>query len=146
AYRRANDAIFAQGAGGPESTPMGTTLVSAVVRDRYVTIANIGDSRAYLMRANQVTQITQDHSVVGEQVQQGQITEEQARKSPQRNQLTQALGTKDALDKRMPSIYEIVLLPEDRLLLCTDGFFDVLSNQDYVQLMSGEDPSHSAQE
>lgn len=143
AYRRANDAIYAQGA-DPDK-PMGTTLVTAVVRGKYVTIANVGDSRAYLMRANQITQVTQDHSVVGEQLQQGQITEEQARKSPQRNMLTQALGTRESLDKRMPSIYELALLPEDRLLLCTDGFFDVLSNQDYLQLMSGEDADAAAQ-
>jgi len=145
-YRRANDAIYARGAGNPDGQPMGTTLVAAVIRDKYVTIANMGDSRAYLMRANQITQITQDHSVVGEKMLQGQLTEEQARKSPQRNQLTQALGTRESLDKRMPSIYEIALLPEDRLLLCTDGFFDVLTNQDYLQLMSGDDPETAAKE
>jgi protein phosphatase len=143
AYRRANDAIFAQGAGAEK--PMGTTLVTAVVRGKYVTIANVGDSRAYLMRANQITQVTQDHSVVSEQVQQGQLTEEQARTSPQRNMLTQALGTRESLDKRMPSIYELALLPEDRLLLCTDGFFDVLTNQDYLHLMSGDDAESAAE-
>lgn len=146
AYRRANEVIYTEGAGNPDGQPMGTTLVAAVVRGKYVTIANVGDSRAYLMRANQITQVTQDHSVVGEQVQQGQITEDEARKSPQRNMLTQALGTKEQLDRRMPSIYELALLPEDRLLLCTDGFFDVLTNQDYLQLMSGDDPEESAKE
>lgn len=142
AYRRANDAIFAQAAS--DDMQMGTTLVAAVVRGKYVTIANVGDSRAYLMRARQITQVTQDHSVVGEQVQQGQITEEQARKSPQRNMLTQTLGLQESLDRKMPSIYELSLLPEDRLLLCTDGFFDVLNNQDYLQLMAGEDAEAAA--
>ena len=146
AYRRANEAIHHQGTAEGGGQPMGTTLVSAVVRGRYVTIANVGDSRAYLMRANQVTQVTQDHSVVGEQIQQGEITEDEARKSPQRNMLTQALGLKEQLDRRMPSIYELALLPEDRLLLCTDGFFDVLNNQDYLQLMSGDDPEQAARE
>lgn len=146
AYRRANEAIYRQGAEEQGGQPMGTTLVAAVVWGRYVTIANVGDSRAYLMRANQITQVTQDHSVVGEQIQQGQLTEEDARKSPQRNMLTQALGTKEQLDKRMPSIYELALLPEDRLLLCTDGFFDVLNHQDYLQLMSGDDPEAAAKE
>lgn len=143
-YRRANQAIYEQGEGSPDAQPMGTTLVTAVVRGKYVTIANVGDSRAYLMRANQITQVTQDHSLVAEQVQQGQIQEDEARKSRQRNILTQALGTKAALDKRMPSIYELALLPEDRLLLCTDGFYDVLSNDDYLQLMSGDDPEAAA--
>ena len=144
AYRRANDAIYAQGAGAADAPPMGTTLVTAVVRGKYVTIANVGDSRAYLMRANQITQVTQDHSLVAEQVQQGQISEDQARTSRQRNVLTQALGTRETLDKRMPSIYELALLPEDRLLLCTDGFFDVLTDDDYLQLMARDDPAEAA--
>ncbi len=144
AYRRANEAIYSQGAS--EGKQMGTTLVTAVVRGKYVTIANVGDSRAYLMRARQVTQVTQDHSVVGEQVQQGQLSEEQARKSPQRNMLTHSLGTQEKLDRKMPSIYELALLPEDRLLLCTDGFFDVLNNQDYLQLMSDNDPEAAAKQ
>lgn len=146
AFRRANETIYEQGAGNASGKPMGTTLVAAVVRGKYVTVANIGDSRAYLMRARQITQVTQDHSVVGEQIQQGQLTENDARKSPQRNMLTQALGTKPQLDKRMPGIYELALLPEDRLLLCTDGFFDVLTNQDYLQLMAGDDPDVAAKE
>ena len=144
AYRRANEAIFQQAALTPDQGPMGTTLVSAVVSGKYVTIANVGDSRAYLVRANQLTQITQDHSLVAEQVAQGQLTEEAARRSPQRNIITQSLGTSGTLDRRMPSIYELVLLPEDRLLLCSDGFFDVLMNEDYVSALISDDPQESA--
>lgn len=142
AYRRANDAIYAAGT-TPESRP-GTTLVSAVVRGKYVTIANVGDSRAYLMRANQLTQITQDHSVVAEQIASGELAEGEDRTSPLRNKLTAALGTHEQLEKRLPAIYELVLLPEDRLLLCSDGFYDVLQNDDYLQLMSSEDAQSSA--
>jgi protein phosphatase len=90
---------------------MGTTLVSAVVHGKYVTIANVGDSRAYLMRANQMTQITQDHSLVADQVTQGKLSEADARKSPQRNILTHALGSAPQLDRKLPSIYELTLLP-----------------------------------
>ena len=142
AYRRANEAIYAAGT-TPDARP-GTTLVSAVVRGKYVTIANVGDSRAYLMRANQMTQITQDHSVVAEQVAAGALTEGEDRNSPVKNQLTAALGTQEKLEKRLPAIYELVLLPEDRLLLCSDGFYDVLKNEDYLRLMSGEDAQSSA--
>lgn len=144
AYRRANEAIYAQSEADPESGPMGTTLVCAVIRGKYVTIANVGDSRAYLLRANQVTQVTQDHSLVAEQVQQGQLEEAEARTSPRRNILTQALGTRDTLDKRMPSIYELALLPEDRLLLCTDGFYDVLTTSDYLDALKGDDADAAA--
>lgn len=142
AYRKANEAIFAVGT-DPDSRP-GTTLVSAIVRGKYVTIANVGDSRAYLMRANQLTQITQDHSVVAEQVAAGELPNGDERTSPQRNLLTAALGTQEQLERRLPAIYELVLLPEDRLLLCSDGFYDVLKNEDYLQLMSGEDAQSSA--
>lgn len=142
AYRKANDAIFAAGSGG--SNPPGTTLVSAVVRGKYVTIANVGDSRAYLVRANQLTQITQDHSVVAEQVATGVLPAGGERASAQRNMLTAALGTSEQLERRLPAIYELVLLPEDRLLLCSDGFYDVLESTDYLQLMGGEDAQSSA--
>lgn len=144
AYRRANEAIFQQAALVPDAGPMGTTLVSAVITGKYVTIANVGDSRAYLVRANQLTQITQDHSLVAEQIAQGQLTEDAARRSPQRNIITQSLGITETLDRRMPSIYELVLLPEDRLLLCSDGFFDVLQQEDYVSTVVAGDPQGSA--
>lgn len=142
AYRRANEAIWEAGT-TPEARP-GTTLVSAVVRGKYVTIANVGDSRAYLMRANQLTQITQDHSVVAEKVASGELSEGNDRTSPEKNMLTAALGTQPQLERRLPAIYELVLLPEDRLLLCSDGFYDVLKNEDYLQLMSGDDAQSSA--
>ncbi len=144
AYRRANDAIHAEAEQATDGRQMGTTLVSAVVNGPYVTIANVGDSRAYLLRARSLTQITQDHSVVAEQVDRGELTPEQARKSSRRNMITQALGTSPELDRRMPSIYEFSLLPEDRLLLCSDGFFDVLQQNDYVSTLMANNPQESA--
>jgi protein phosphatase len=135
AYRQANAQIFEYGTSDGSENPLGTTLVSAVVVGRYATIANVGDSRAYLYRANQLTQITQDHSVVGEQVAKGEITEIEARQSRQRNLLTASLGMAETLDRRLPAIYEISLLPEDRLLLCSDGFYDVLETQDYLGVL-----------
>lgn len=143
AYRAANAAIYEQSRGDDDST-MGTTLVAAVILGRNVTIANVGDSRAYLMRSRQLLQLTKDHSMVAEQMRQNQITADEARRSPQRNILTQTVGTRDKLDKRMPEIYEFALEPEDRLLLCSDGFFDVLQDDDYLQLLSGDDPDGAA--
>lgn len=144
AYRRANDGIYQQFSDAPEQGQLGTTLVSAIVHGRYVTIANVGDSRAYLMRANQMTQITQDHSLVADQVVQGQLSEEDARSSPQRNILTHALGSTPQLDRKLPSIYELTLLPEDRLLLCSDGFYDVMQSEDYLKILGLSDSSDSA--
>jgi len=144
AYRRANDAIYQQFSDAPEQGQLGTTLVSAIVHGRYVTIANVGDSRAYLMRANQMTQITQDHSLVADQVTQGQLSEADARTSPQRNILTHALGSTPQLERKLPSIYELTLLPEDRLLLCSDGFYDVMQSEDYLKILGVSDTGDSA--
>lgn len=144
AYRKINEAISTQAESQEAGRKMGTTLVSAVVHGQYATIANVGDSRAYLVRARQLTQITHDHSLVAEQVQRGEITADQARSSSQRNIVTHALGTEPQLDRKMPSIYELTLLPEDRLLLCSDGFFDVLQNDDYVSTLLANNPQDSA--
>ena len=146
AYRRANEAIYAESQKSGDASQMGTTLVSAVIHGKYVTIANVGDSRAYLMRANQLTQITIDHSLVNDQVKDGRISADQARRSPQRNILTHALGAEPQLDRRLPSIFELDLLPEDRLLLCSDGFYDVMQQQDYLDVLGGADTADSARQ
>ena len=106
-------------------------------RGKYATIANVGDSRAYLIRANRLNQITQDHSLVAEQVAKGEISADDARTSPHRNRLIHALGQRERLDNRLPGIFEIVLLPQDRLLLCSDGFYDVVPDEDLLRVVLG---------
>lgn len=145
AFRRANDRIYENGQGATPAAMMGTTLLVAVTRGKYATVANIGDSRAYLARANRLTQITKDHSFVAEQVAQGAMTESEARESPHRNILTHALGHRPKLDSKMPNIFELSLLPEDRLLLCTDGFYDVVPDNDLLNVLLTMDPEPAAQ-
>ena len=138
AYREANTRIYQAGtADGTGEATMGTTLVTAVVRGKYATIANVGDSRAYLIRANRLNQITQDHSLVAEQVAKGEISADDARTSPHRNRLIHALGQREKLDGRLPNIYEMILLPQDRLLLCSDGFYDVVPDDDLLRVVLG---------
>ena len=140
AYREANDRIWSEG--GPDSARhMGTTLVSAVINGAYLTIANVGDSRAYLIRGQQVLQVTKDHSLVAEQVEHGELTAGSERQSPQRNVLTAAVGTTERLDRKLPEIFELTLLPEDRLLLCSDGFYDVIEQREYSAQLAGDDPN-----
>lgn len=140
AYRKANERIWNEGGTADVVGHMGTTLVSAVINGPYLTVANVGDSRAYLIRGNQVLQITQDHSLVAEQVEKGEIPPGEERSSPQRNVLTAAIGTTEALERKHPDIYELPLLPEDRLLLCSDGFYDVIDQKDYAAQLTGGDP------
>lgn len=144
AFRNANDAIYADGEAAGQDDPMGTTLVAAVLRGKYATIASVGDSRAYLVRANALTQITKDHSLVEEQVARGALTADQAKQSPRRNILTHALGQRPRLDPKLPEIFELTLLPQDRLLLCTDGFYDVIDDREYVRTLLEFDPAAAA--
>lgn len=146
AFRRANERIYESGLGTGPSAMMGTTLVAAVTRGKYATIANIGDSRAYLARAKRLTQITRDHTVVAEQVARGSMSEQEARESPHRNVLTHALGHRPKLESKLPDIFEITLLPEDRLLLCTDGFYDVVPEEDMLRVLTESDPGQAAQQ
>ncbi len=145
AFRRANERIYENGLGTGPSAMMGTTLVAAVTRGKYATIANIGDSRAYLARAKRLTQITKDHTVVAEQVARGAMSEQEARESPHRNVLTHALGHRPKLESKLPDIFEITLLPEDRLLLCTDGFYDVVPEDDLLRVLTESEPQEAAQ-
>ncbi len=144
AFRRANEAIYENGQAAGADQTMGTTLVVAALRGKYATIASVGDSRAYLVRANALTQVTKDHSLVAEQVSRGAMTARQARESSQRNILTHALGHKPKLDAKIPAIFELTLLPEDRLLLCTDGFYDVVDDADIVQTLLAHQPEDAA--
>jgi protein phosphatase len=140
AYRKANERVWAEGDGHDAVRHMGTTLVTAVLHGRNLTIANVGDSRAYLVRGSQVQQLTQDHSVVAEQVEKGELASGDDRKSAQRNMLTAAIGTTETLEKKLPAIYELSLLPEDRFLLCSDGFYDVIEQGEYAGQLTGDDP------
>jgi serine/threonine protein phosphatase PrpC len=145
AFRRANEQIYQGGQGAEPPVMMGTTLVAVVTRGKYATIASIGDSRAYLARANRLTQVTKDHSLVADQVSRGMLSEVEARESPHRNILTHALGHKPKLDPKMPNVFEITLLPEDKLLVCTDGFYDVVPNDDLLSVLLESDESGVAQ-
>jgi protein phosphatase len=146
AYRRANEAVFEAGESDPASAGMGTTLTSAILHGKYATIANVGDSRAYLMRGNGVTQVTRDHTVVAEEAASGRISADAARRDPRRNILTHVIGTHPKLDSKLPNIFELVLLPGDRLLLCSDGLYDVLDDVDIQRTLLAHDPDAAAQE
>ena len=146
AYRRANEAVFQAGEAESTYAGMGTTLTSALLHGKYATVANVGDSRAYLLRGDGLTQVTRDHTVVSDEVAQGRITAEAARSDPRRNRLTHAIGTYPKLESKLPSIFELLLLPGDRLLLCSDGLYDVLDDVDIRRTLLGQEPGDAAQQ
>jgi len=116
--REAGNRIFHY-ADGESFGRMATTMVAAVIRDDRLLVAHVGDSRAYLIRNRQVTQLTRDHSLVGELIRDGTMSEEESLTSKVKNSLTRSLGGEE--DVIVDVSDEIDLLPGDRLLLCTDG-------------------------
>jgi protein phosphatase len=146
AYRRANEAVFQAGEDEPAHAGMGTTLTSALLHGKYATIAHVGDSRAYLLRGEVLTQVTRDHTVVADEVAQGLITAESARRDPRRNRLTHVIGTHPRLESKLPAIFELTLLPGDRLLLCSDGLYDVLEDGEMRGALIEQDPGDAARQ
>jgi protein phosphatase len=146
AYRKANEAVHRAAAGEPAHEGMGTTLTSALLRGKYATIANVGDSRAYLLRGGGLTQVSRDHSVVAADVAAGRTDAQSARRDPRRNILTHVVGTDAKLDSKLPDIFEVTLLPGDRLLLCSDGLHDVLDDVDIQRTLLGSDAGEAARE
>jgi serine/threonine protein phosphatase PrpC len=118
AFRAANRAIHEQAQSDPSRSGMGTTLVAAVVLGPKVYVANVGDSRAYIVNNEGINQITVDHSWVEEQIKAGLLTAEQARTHPQRNLVTRALGSRPSVEV---DLFEGQMEPDDVLLLCSDG-------------------------
>lgn len=130
-FQSANEQIAAQSGGGDPSSAMGTTMVAAAVVGDQLTVANVGDSRAYLLRAESATQITRDHSLIAEQVAQGVMTPQEARQSNYRNIVTRALGHRPKLDV---DIFEIGLLPDDCVVLCSDGVHGHVEPEEFADL------------
>lgn len=118
----------------PERDTMGSTVVACLVRGGHVTLVHVGDSRAYLLNSQGIRQVTQDHSWVAEQVANGILTPEEARKHPFRNVITQALGNGGELDV---AVQELDLQEMDRLLLCSDGLSGMIQDHDIWEIVQG---------
>jgi serine/threonine protein phosphatase PrpC len=118
AIQRANESILEAVRQHPELAGMGTTVAVLYVQDRMVYLAHVGDSRIYHYTAGRLTQLTHDHSLVAELVKNGEISEDDAKHHPQRNILTQALGS---LDELQIEFKNLPFIPGDKFLLCSDG-------------------------
>lgn len=129
---RANDTILHHGQ-EQQFYGMGTTLTAAMFHEQRLYIAHIGDSRAYLYRAGRITQLTQDHSLVNELIQNGGITHAEAQNHPQRNILTRALGTHNV---PLIDIFSLPVHTGDYLLLSTDGLHNHVQPEDLEMILS----------
>ncbi len=146
--QEANGSVFERSGEDPGLSGMGTTLVAiAVVQEdgeERLAIVNVGDSRAYRLSGGQLDQVSDDHSLVGEMVREGRITDEQARDHPQKNIVTRAVGIEPDVD-----VDEFQLLPHagDRYLLCSDGLTDEVTDDEIAEILrTVDDPDAAAQQ
>ncbi len=133
--KTANTMIYEKGRAFPKDAGMGTTVVAAIVDAKGLTVAHVGDSRLYLWRKGELTQLTEDHSLVGEQVKRGQITADQAARSNLQNILTRALGAEAdvAVD-----VADHPLLPGDIVILATDGVNKMVTDAEVAATIACE--------
>lgn len=111
---------------------MGTTVVAAVVIDRKLYLAHVGDSRAYLVMSDKMEQITRDHSIVQAMVEKGQLTQDEARNHPRKHFITRALGVEE---KVICDYNEFQIAEDSQLLICTDGLTNLVETDDIYNLV-----------
>jgi protein phosphatase len=142
AVGRANTAVWDKAAADTELAGMGTTLTAAIVDGGTLTIAHVGDSRAYLLRGDRIERLTTDHSLVEELIRDGRLTEDQAAVHPQRSIITRALGVDSSVEV---DVYSLVLEGGDRVILCSDGLTSMVRAAGIAEILRAEaDPTAAA--
>lgn len=132
AVEEANRDIINAALAGEGREGMGTTVTAAILERDKLVIAQVGDSRAYLLHNGELTQLTRDHSLMANMIEAGQITPEEARFHPNRSVITRALGNDP---DTLPDLYEINVEDGDRLLLCSDGLYSMLEDDEIAAVM-----------
>ena len=132
AVEGANEKVYRMSTENKIHSGMGTTVVAAFICEGVAYVANVGDSRAYAIRSDEIAQITTDHSVVSELVMSGTITREEARVHPQKNIITRAIGTDS---KVKVDIFEYDYSRGDVLLMCSDGLSGMLDDNEICEIV-----------
>lgn len=131
----ANQRVRAEVQSRPDLAGMGTTMVMLMAAGSRATLAHVGDSRAYLIRDRQMRRLTEDHSLVGELVRRGRLSEAEAREHPHRHVLSQAIGVRESVSA---AVGEMSVLPGDVFVLCSDGLTTHLDDDEIVTIADGE--------
>lgn len=127
AIEEANAFLYSVSQGISEREGMGCTFTAGVIKGRELFVAHIGDSRLYLLRGDELLQLTKDHTWVAEQIEKGLLSEEEGKLSPFRNVLTRSLGTRGEVQV---DLSQFSLQVGDVILLCTDGFYEYLKEEE----------------
>ena len=142
ALETANERVYEAAQADAGLAGMGTTGVCLLFESGgRGAVAHVGDSRAYRLRAGQLEQITEDHSVVAALIRMGQITEDEAKLHPQRNEVLRALGTNDRVEVQLTPLE---LQPGDKYLLCSDGLSGLVADTDIADVLGRMDPHDAA--
>jgi len=128
----ANNVIYEAATSQPEYFGMGTTVASLLLGCENIAIAHVGDSRIYLIRENSIERLTEDHSLVVEQLKRGIISAEEAEKSGMKNIITRALGAEELLT---PTVDEIIPFNNDLFLICSDGLTDLVTDDEILEII-----------
>lgn len=134
AIELANQKVYEFASSRPELEGMGTTVVAATCSDGNLFVANVGDSRLYVVGRHGMKQITRDHSWVEEMVRRGGLGKEEARNHPDRNIITRAVG---ADEKVKPDFFRVELKEDDMVLMCTDGLTNMLEDEEIRMTLDG---------
>jgi len=142
AYEEASSRIFNRAAlTNPELAGMGTTMVIALIRGDSIYIGNVGDSRCYLFKRPYLWQITEDHSLLNEQIRSGFLSEEQITNFVGRNVITRSVGYEKDVQ---PDILERQFLPGETYLLCSDGLSGLVNDQKISEIFNSHPPEKAA--
>ena len=127
--QEANRRVYERAASDPATSGMGTTITVALVDGSEVTIGHVGDSRAYVVRGDELEQLTEDHSLVNELLKSGKLSREEAETHPQRSVITRAVGTDPDVDV---DAFTVTAGEGDVFLLCSDGLTDMVADADIL--------------
>ena len=133
AIEYANANLFAEGSKNPNLSGMGTTVVAASIIDNTLHVFNVGDSRCYVLDENSISQITKDHSLVEMLVSKGEITRESAEYKENKSKITRAVG---AEEKVLIDSFEVELLGNEYVLLCSDGLTNMVDDRKIFNIIS----------
>jgi protein phosphatase len=143
AVAQANFQIFQAAQKNPEQRGMGATITAVWLKDTLLSVAHVGDSRAYLQRSGNLQQLTNDHSLVAEQVRRGLITPQQAEESEMQSVLLRALGAHPEVEIDTD---EVEIMPRDVLLLCSDGLTRMVTEPEIAGALQAETVPSAAAE
>lgn len=134
AISKANERIRIKASEDENMVGMGTTCVAATVKDNVLVVANVGDSRLYLIN-KQIKQVTRDHSLVEEMIRMGGLDRVSARNHPDKNIITRALGAEDSV---IPDFFEIEVEEGDIVLMCSDGLTNMVEDDEILRIVNSD--------